>query len=296
MILLTSSRKIGGTPTTPMMSTHPRYLHRLTATVRNKRCQPRPNIGSKIGKGQRLVRNKKAINGVNFWRRREVHWTSTRKTWKILQALKEMSRRKRLYFPCNYWYTRGEGAINTIKLSTGTVTIMCKPCKIDSSEVISGQNAANTTRGIHGNEKVYKTDTRGTIIHGIHRRIKGMLRMSVDGRYIGPGAHCGDTIMEPWSKRITDNTEKPKRHVINLRLIYGNITFGMDCTWRNEGATQTQTCGHVFKQYINSDMDEKMATKRSKAAGILLRVLALQQHACKNHLRQHSTYKESWIT
>ena len=54
----------------------------------------------------------------------------------------------------------------------------------------------------------------------------------------------------------------------------------MDCTGISGGNTQKHTCGHVFRQYVNSNMYGKMAAKISKESGRFLRAIALWQHAC----------------
>ena len=85
--------KIVGTPATPITCTLPWYSNSITTTVSNKIWNPGPNIWIKIGKGIRPVWNKKGSTRLDFWWRREVHWTSTRQTWKILQSLNLMIRR-----------------------------------------------------------------------------------------------------------------------------------------------------------------------------------------------------------
>ena len=131
---------------------------------------------------------------------------------------------------CNYWHTRGKGVICISKCSTWTRNIMGKPSKIYNIETISGQNAATTTIFSLRTDQVQRTGARGPSIHGIHRRIRGRLHISVDGSYLGSGTHCIETRMDPISKKFTDNTEKPKSHTINFRLRYGSLIFGMDCT------------------------------------------------------------------
>ena len=112
--------------------------------------------------------------------------------------------------PCKYWHTRGKGYICASKCITWMRTIMGKPKNIYSSDTIGGQNTANTTSGICRTDQVHRTNTRGPSINGIHRPIRGRLRMSLDERYREPGTHFMDTIMDLRSKIITDYTEKQK--------------------------------------------------------------------------------------
>ena len=128
------------------------------------------------------------------------------------------------------------------------------------------------------------TDSRRTIIYGIHRRIRGRLLKNVNGRCRGHGTHCMEKRMESWSKIITDNTEEPKRHAINFRLIDDRLIIGVCCTGCSGGTPNKQKCVHVLRQHTTSCIDKKMSSKRSKATGRLLRALALRQHS-----RQTST-------
>ena len=132
---------------------------------------------------------------------------------------------------------------------------MGKTRKVYISETIGGWNAAITTRGSHKIEKVNRTDARGPSIHVINRCIKGGLQRSVNGRYIGTGTQYMEKIIDPRSKIVTDNIEKPKRHTIHFILRYGSIIVGMDCTRRSGGTPQIHVCGHVIRQHTNSSMD-----------------------------------------
>ena len=99
--------------------------------------------------------------------------------------------------PNKYWHTRGKGGINASEFGTGTVTVMVKPGNINSSEKISGHNAATNTRDILRTDKFRRTYSRRPSIHGIHGRISGRLRRIVCGGYRRPEGHSLDIIIDP---------------------------------------------------------------------------------------------------
>ena len=143
----------------------------------------------------------------------------------------------------------------TIVHSTWTRNFMWKPRKIYTSDTIFGRNAATTTIVSHRTDQVHRTDSRGTRIHGIHRRIRGRLWWVVDGRYRVPVTHCMEAIMDPRGQIVSNNTEKPKRHAINFRPRYDSLNIGIDGTVRSGDTPQTKTCGNVLRKHANSGMD-----------------------------------------
>ena len=66
MVLLTPKRKIGGTPAKSITLTPPWDSHSFSATVIDKRWQPRPNTGGKIVKGGMHLGNNKGNTRVDF--------------------------------------------------------------------------------------------------------------------------------------------------------------------------------------------------------------------------------------
>ena len=157
---------------------------------------------------------------------------------------------------------------------------MGKPKNIYSSDTIGGQNTANTTSGICRTDQVHRTNTRGPSINGIHRPIRGRLRMSLDERYREPGTHFMDTIMDLRSKIITDYTEKTKG-TLPISDIEMAALFLVRIVLERVVAPLRNI--HVSMYSENKPTvawTGKMAAKISKISGRVLWELSLRQHAC----------------